>query len=317
MIRILPILIFFLSPLSLFAMSAVVIESHGASTVLFPKGVSEAARLGMELPKETRLQTKKGGSVTLLQMDGALLRFREGTEYQVGKKEGKEKNQNQKIFLPAWREVERITGNGPTPSGVQKMFPPRYGKLRILPLMGGIEGVYPRETALLFKNNLHFEWRASVLSGKNLRIVLFQSGREHVGFPISVTDRKKTISTQKMGIKKNEEYYWYIGEEVGSGKYVGKSQRFSFSVLSRTQEVQLQKELQEIQSVGLSTKEGANFLTALVYYRFRMFSEMAAHLEPLYQKYKTPALQRLLFLSYIKMGRIKEAKRYEFSGRGS
>lgn len=304
-------LILFLWSSSVFATPGVVVETKGKVELTLPGENPKPAAVGIEFPDGAKFTAGPSSKAVLMFMDGVMETVIEKSEVVI---DGGRKNSTKKLvgrqMLAALDEAVRATGNGPTVHGMVKMAPPSVGELKVIPPVGGIYGVYPRETAIQLNKQIRFQWQVESLEGNNLAVVVFESGKPHRGFAIGPAGRQKNVSAKELKLKKGGNYNWYIGEKQGK-QYIAKSQRFTFSILSAADEKRLVAELKQIDALGLATNEGKNFLKAQTYFPFKMYDAMVTLLEPLYQKNPTPAVQKLLFLAYVKMGRLDVAKRYQ------
>ena len=115
------------------------------------------------------------------------------------------------------------------------------------------------------------------------------------------------LKTKKLGLELGKTYHWYLGYKR-KGQPIAVSQTFSFKILSTEEAQSFYQEIISLEKVPLKTEEGRDFLKAQIETQYGLYFEALKHLDPLFQKYKTLGLRRLLLLVNIRLGRLSEAK---------
>lgn len=180
---------------------------------------------------------------------------------------------------------------------------------------GGIEGIFPVAGAILPERVIRFEWRGESLKGKKPAFIFLKEGtNRHQVFPVGADTKEITIGVghllgvPRLGVRHLLNYRWYVGR-LESGKPIAQSRVFSFSILTPTEGEALKNDLLQLEKRSLKT-EGADFLKAQIFYHYRLYHEMVLTLQSLHQKFKSAAVRRLLFLGYVKLGKLNEAEKF-------
>lgn len=204
------------------------------------------------------------------------------------------------VFGRAFSDASRVMQSGAA-AGM-------YGPL-VVSSEGGIEGVTPIYGAIRLSEKILFQWDGEAVQGVQPALMVFESGSlNHIPFNIKTTDKAVFIPAKRMGLKAGHEYHWYLGSLQGS-ELVGQSRFFSFRVLSEREEQDLQRDLKHLRQLKLVSKDGEDLLKAQIFYKYDLYHDMVATLQPLYVTYpQEESITRLLFLGYVKIGKRQEAK---------
>lgn len=196
---------------------------------------------------------------------------------------------------------------------VLKMSQPKMGQpavdtaLKQNVFEGGIEGIFPVAGVILPDRAVRFEWRGERLKGEKPALFFFKEGtNHHQVFPVSADAKEMTVGVGHF--LPEWRYRWYVGR-VEKGKPIAQSRVYSFAILAQAESEAMKNDLLQLEKRSLKT-EGADFLKAQIFYHYRLYHEMVGVLRPLHQKFKSAAVQRLLFLGYVKLGKLNEAEKF-------
>lgn len=184
-----------------------------------------------------------------------------------------------------------------------KMFEPEVStKVSIHPEAGGIEGIAPVYGALEPSPTLSFEWRGKNILGDKPAFIIFEAGGfHHQPYFVGRDAKRISFETKELGLQRGKEYRWYLGR-LEKKELIAQSRVFTFRILSEKESKNLARELVEAK---------AGFSKALVYYKYQMYHSTVDSLKVLYRERPTSDIKRLLYLGYVKLGRPREAKKYE------
>lgn len=314
-----PLLALFVS-LSLWATPGIILETKGSVVATLPGKKPVAAKLGLEFPDGTKLQTAQGATAKLMFMNGGMETIGERTVYVVGGKQNQrpKKSLGQGMLL-AMKEAVDVSGSGPTVTGMVKMVPgvPLTGSFEVIPYVGGIEGIFPAGTSVTMEDLtsqgvVGFKWSGPTIQGEKPILALYEEGGSPLFFPI-VSDLGSTEiplkKLKKLNLSEGKTYRWYLGQ-LEKGKPVSQSQGFSFEIVRSSEVEKMNAELGQLTSLGLDSKEAGDWMQAQIFYKYKMYQRMVDTLSPIYEQYQTPAIQRLLFLGYVRMGKYSRAKEF-------
>ncbi len=283
-----------------FAATGVVVEQSGGLYFVTPKGQKIIPKMGDEFYDGYQIYNTKNRAFLLL-FYGELIELKTGQNFQVEKNSVKPKP----YFPPPYTALEDAIN-------VAKMGPVGIkAPLNANPPKGGMEGLYPIYGNILPSPQINFQWTGKDVLGKKPTFFFFEEAKEpkYKTFPISKKTKSLAIASQELGLQEGKTYHWFLGRLEKWPK--AQSQVFTFQILSQNDQKQLNKDLKNIASLGLSTKEGENFLKANLFYHYQMFDDMINLLKPMYQKRTSRGFRRLLYLGYVRLGRYAMAKRYE------
>lgn len=307
------LIILIISP-TLFA-AGVIIDAKGKVNVTLPDGKSVPAKTGTELPDGTKISTDNNSSISIMLMNGAIEEIGIKQNYIVGAKEKEIKSKTVIQGLALAMNEATATSGGPTVHGMVKMTQLGPNAPKPVPIslgnVFGPEGIYPVGTTIEIPNKLTYVWK---MDGKfnfsNPVIVIEDNSQKKLWVnKLSSTADKVTIKSKKMKLKPGKKYSWYLASR-DNRKILGKSRRFNYSTLSDAEKNKLIRDSQKISTLNIS-QDGKEFLTAQLYYRAQMNDMMVETLLPLWEKNKTDAVKKLLYLGYIRMGQTHNALKYK------
>ncbi len=294
--------------------SGVIVDAKGKVSVAAPGGQNVSAKIGAELPDGTSVSVASGASASVMLMDGSIQEIGSGEKYTVG---AAEKPAGKKTMIDgislAMNEVA-AGGAGPTVHGMVKMTKPGVNQPK--PTLAGIgtmgpEAIYPVETAIESTPEITFLWSQRIpLNFANPVIVVDDASKKRITYKkIAPANNRIAIKASELKLAPGKAYSWYFASNQ-NGKMSGQSRRFNFSVLSEAAQKKLNEDKAKVQALSIS-EEGKKFLTAQLYYRFKMTADMVRELLPIWQKNQTDTIKKLLFFGYAKMGQPEEAKKYQ------
>lgn len=279
--------------------SAVLIDVKGDVQIkLTDKDISDA-KVGLELPGGSVIETKDNGSAAVMLDSGAIEKVAPNSSYNIGKTQNEEgRTDLGAMFAAVMQELTaEIKGT------------PRINDAGILASLG-VNAVYPSGTAIIFSKNIIFKWdKKPQINWPSPAIIVDDKDKRHIVVrPLRSGQVEIVIKAQDAKISKGNEYSWYLASKDRGIK--GKTRRFRFKIISVADESELQSEIAKINSLDIS-QDGRDILIGQMYFGKNMFSDAVKILEPLWEKDKTPFVGKILRLSYVKMSRPNEAANYK------
>lgn len=291
--------------------SAVLIDAKGDVKVAAPGQPALAATSGMELVNGSTVAVGAGASASVLLESGAMDQIPPGGSYRVGEATGggNRTNLGSGITL-AMRELA-AQGDGPTIHGMVREAKGPSDKLRKLSEVKGfgISAIYPRGTSIRLGPTLKFEWEPTPrVDWPAPALVIDDAGKKQVtAAPIPEGSTTITLDTATIGLKKGQNYSWYLATRKPAVK--GKTMRFTFKALTATDEGRINSEISKIHGLKMGA-DGTDLLIAQLYYKDGLYEDMVKTLLPLWNRNKAPFIRKLLRLGYSKMGQTEKASQF-------
>jgi len=290
--------------------SAVLVDAKG--DVKVRQGKSETkARIGVELADGAVVIAGDKSAASILSESGSLDEIAAGQSYTVGKPLAAKSTSLGSGIAVAMKEVS-AGGKGPTVHGMVKEAG-GGGRLAIdFDKLGGqgLIALYPSGTVVRIGPTIEFRWSEPV--GKdwvNPTLALFDvAGKRVSELPLGIGDTSLSICPCKLGLRPGADYKWFLA--TADKGLSSKTHEFKFSTLSDNETRRLDNELSKISSSDLS-EDGKALLDAQIYFSHSMYEEAVKGLSPAYARSPSPYAKKLLYLGYMRMGRIAEAKKYE------
>lgn len=295
---------------SLAQASAVLVDAKG--DVKVKQGKREAAaKIGDELADGAVVRVGKGSSASLLSEAGSIDEIGPGKSYTVGKAAEANSTKLGGRIAVAMREMA-AKGEGPTVHGmVKEAGGPRPVRIDFDKLGGaGLTALYPSGTAVRLGHVVEFRWSEPIGKGwVRPALALFDRSGQRIALEkLKAGDRSFRGSASKLGLKRGSSYKWFLA--VNDGGLRSRTPEYKFSTLSEGDERSLAGDLSKVAKLGFSD-DGRALLDAQVYFGHGMYDEAVRTLEPSCAGSPSPFAKKLLHMSYMRMGRISEAKKYE------
>ncbi len=293
--------------------SGVLVGAKGAVNLSLPNGKATAAKTGVELPDGSKISVGKGGSASVMLMDGAIETLGSGQKYTVGQTDKSAGKRTVIDGIAIAMNEATASSSGPTVHGMVKMgqLGPGAPKPGIISAAGnqGLFAVYPINTAIGAAKQLTFKWNG----GTQLKITnptfIIEDGAGTRIVSMRADPAKGEVAADASKLLPGNKYSWYYAADE-HGKLLQKSRRFDFAVISDAEKKKLEGDIARVNSLDMS-EDGKKFLTAQLYYRTRMVDAMVKELLPLWRTNPSDAVKRLLYMGYVKMGQTKEALKYQ------
>ena len=295
--------------------SGVLVDSKGSVAVTMPGGKKAAAKTGVELPDGTKISVGAKGAASIMMMDGSIQEIGSGQNYTIGSASKPKGKQTVINGIALAINEATATSGGPTVHGMVKMgrLGPGEPKPALIDVGAGLgpKGTYPVETTIEMPFQIIFEWSAnSKFDFKNPVIVVENSTNNKIATRKIIPQRNNmAISANELKLSAGNSYSWYFASDE-KGKISGKSRHFNFSILSDAEKKRMDDDIAKVKAINIS-EDGKKFLTAQLYFRSKMIDAMVKELLPLWQKDRSDAVKKLLFMGYARMGLAEEAKKYQ------
>ncbi len=295
--------------------SAVIVDVKGKASIKLPDGKSLSPDIGIDLPDGTKIRTDDTSSLSLMLMNGTIDDISGKQSYTVGAtaNDGQKKTVLQGIAL-AMNEISS-TGSGATVHGMVKMtnLGPEGPKPTFAPIPGslGPQGTYPVNIALEPVDRITFRWEVgSKIDFTNPYVIIENDKKKIIATsPITPISTEVSIKNSLMKLQPGQRYAWRFASNE-KGKYLGKSRKFNFSILSIPKKKTFNEDLAKLKTMKISD-DGKLFLSAQLYFSYKMYDKMVECLLQLWDKNKTDVIKKELFMAYQRMGQTKEAMKYQ------
>lgn len=297
---------------SVFA-SGVLIDVNGMVHVRPPKAKEVSGRLGLELVNGSVIKTGLKASASVLLDDGTMDEIPQNTEYTVGANQSGKKTVLGSGITVAMKELAS-KGEGPTIAGMVRAAKGPSEKFKNIKKVEGfgINGIYPRETAILLRKNVVFKWESEPkVDWASPVVVVDDEKNEHIAvLPIEPSSTEIALVTTEHPLQKGAKYSWYLATKEPELK--GKTMRFAFTTLPAADEAKLKTEENTVKALPIG-ESGKKLLKAQLLYKYGLTAKMVEVLNSLWNEAESEYVRKLLWLGYAKMGQVEKA--YEFSSR--
>ncbi|MBI4126267.1 MAG: DUF928 domain-containing protein [Deltaproteobacteria bacterium] len=277
-------------------------------------GKKATPKVGLELPDDSKVKPAKTAVAQVMLLDGSIISVAGGETFVVGPKSDPNKKRTTIEGIQiAMNEVAK-TGRGPTVQGMVKMGQPNVrdpNRKMLGAATMGIEGLSPVNTAIEPSDTITFRWSPTTKIDWQSPLLAIRDENKTTIFVESIAAgvSSVTIPWAKMGLKTGGSYKWHLGYKDGE-TIVVKGNHFPFQIVSDRNQQTLAADLATVERIGLESSAGKNLLRAQVYYKHGLYHQTVSTLAPLSGK-SGAAVKHLLYVSYRRMGLIKDMRKYE------